>query len=132
MGPALYQCCRVALGQVGHVAGRVRAPFPGPVEPAEDVGVGEHCSMGRQRQAQGSLGVSQMEWGADRQPALGGDRVPIRIKGSLWSWLPSPLSCQLETSPEAYKRTPWAGQRCLLKAFYLSSAFPSHFASLLL
>lgn len=59
------------------MAGRVRAPFPGPVKPAEDVGVGNRCSMGRQGQAQGSLGVSQMEWGADWQPALGGDRVPI-------------------------------------------------------
>lgn len=99
MGPALSQGCRVPLGQVGLVAGRARAPFPGPAEPAGDVGVGEPCRMGQAERAQGSLGASQMEWGADRQPALGGDRVPIGIKGSLWSWLPSPLSCQLETKP---------------------------------
>lgn len=97
MGPALSQGCRVAVRQAGLVAGMTRAT--GPVEPAVDVGVGEPCGMGQAKQAQGSLGVSQMEWGADRQPALGGDGVPIGIKGSLWSWLPSPLSCQLETKP---------------------------------
>lgn len=95
-GPVLSHGCKAALGLV---AGRVRAPFPGPVEPAEDMVVGQPCRMGQAEQAQGSLGVSQVEGGADSQPALGGDRVPIGIKGSLWSWLPSPLSCQLETKP---------------------------------
>lgn len=95
-GPALSHGYKAALALV---AGRARAPFSGPVEPAEDMVVGKPCRMGQAEQAQGSLGVSQMEWGTDSQPALGGDKVPIGIKGSLWSWLPSPLSCQLETKP---------------------------------
>lgn len=85
MGSALSQGCRVALGQVGLVAGRARAPIPGPVERAGNVGVGQYCMMGQAEWAQGSLGVSQMEWGADRQPALGGDGLPIGINRSLWS-----------------------------------------------
>lgn len=49
------------LGQVGLVAGRVRTPFPGLVEPAGDVGLGEPCRMRQVEQAQSSLGDSGME-----------------------------------------------------------------------
>jgi len=66
VGLALSQGCGIALVQVGLVAGRARAPFLGPVEPAGDVGVGEPCRLGQAERAQGSLGVSQMEQRADR------------------------------------------------------------------
>lgn len=57
----------------------------------------------------------KMEWRADTQLALRGDRVPLWIKGSLWIQLSTPFSCHLETKCWSQQKDTVGGGVLLIK-----------------